>query len=73
MVQRGNKATSSTGGSNSAPPKAEEGSLGVKDEPPPTVHAEQNPTSKAPRVVDDANKITKESSLRMEIKNPLEE
>lgn len=67
-VHGGNGARSLASGSSSAPPRAQEGSPGSRDVPPPVDLAKQNLAIHAPRVVYDAGKFKKENFIKKEAK-----
>ena len=63
-VQVGNEATSSAGGSGSAPPRAQEPSQGTLNGHPPQVPANPDPASQAPRTPNDSDKFNKEKFIK---------
>lgn len=71
-IERGNRTTGSIGGFGSVPPMVQKGSQRTKDGPPVAAHAKQNSDSQAPKVVDDSDKFTKETFIKLKLRNSLE-
>lgn len=72
LVERGNRTTGSIGGFGSIPPMVQKGSQRTKDGPPMAAHTKQNLASRAPKVVDDSDKFTKETFIKLKLRNSLE-
>lgn len=67
-MKGGNGATSLAGSSGLAPPRAQEGSQGARNELLPLIQTDQHSASQALRAAEDSNKYNKEKFITNEAK-----